>query len=69
MKNKVTSNIKVIKKDFSSFVGWQLEGNGRFLHSDFTVLHNTPEGDDKFKIIFLYLSFTGPSDIQKILLV
>jgi DNA-directed RNA polymerase beta subunit len=26
------------------FVGWQLEGNGRFLLSDCTVVHNTPEG-------------------------
>ena len=36
------SPIKVIKKEFAPFVGWQLEGNGRFLLSDFTVVHNTP---------------------------
>lgn len=27
-----------------AFVGWQLDGNGRFLGADGTVLHNTPEG-------------------------
>ena len=37
------SPIKVIKKEFAPFVGWQLEGNGRFLLSDFTVVHNTPK--------------------------
>ena len=26
------------------FVGWQLEGNGRFVGGDFTMYHNTPEG-------------------------
>lgn len=36
--------IKVIKKDIGPFVGWQLEGNGRFLLKDFTTVHNTPEG-------------------------
>jgi len=39
-----TSEIKVVKKNIGPFVGWQLNGNGRFLHHDFTVLHNTPEG-------------------------
>lgn len=38
------SSIKVIKKDIGSFVGWQLEGNGRFLFPDCTTGHNTPEG-------------------------
>ena len=37
------SPIQVIKKEFAPFVGWQLEGNGRFLLSDFTVVHNTPK--------------------------
>jgi DNA-directed RNA polymerase beta subunit len=40
----IQSPIKVIKKDVGDFVGWQLEGNGRFLLSDFTTVHNTPEG-------------------------
>lgn len=31
-------------KPISPFVGWQLEGNGRFLLGDCTVTHNTPEG-------------------------
>jgi DNA-directed RNA polymerase beta subunit len=38
------SPIKVVEKEFEPFVGWQVEGNGRFLLSDFTVIHNTPEG-------------------------
>lgn len=37
------SPIQVVKKEFAPFVGWQLEGNGRFLLSDFTVVHNTPK--------------------------
>ena len=37
------SPIKVVEKEFEPFVGWQLEGNGRFLLSDFTVTHNTPK--------------------------
>jgi DNA-directed RNA polymerase beta subunit/intein/homing endonuclease len=36
--------IKVIEKGIGPFVGWQLEGNGRFLLGDFTTVHNTPEG-------------------------
>jgi len=36
--------IQVIEKNIGPFVGWQLEGNGRFLLGDFTVVHNTPEG-------------------------
>ena len=38
------SQIDVIEKGIGTFVGWQLEGNGRFLLSDFTTVHNTPEG-------------------------
>lgn len=26
------------------FVGWQLDGSGRFVAGDFTIYHNTPEG-------------------------
>lgn len=44
-KNKhVESPISVTGKGIGPFVGWQLEGNGRFLLSDATVVHNTPEG-------------------------
>jgi len=60
------SPIKVIEKGIDEFVGWQLEGNGRFLHSDFTVLHNTPEGYRRVEYIQTRFSL---SDIQKILLV
>jgi len=38
------SSFKLVKKSISPFVGWQLDGNGRFLLNDFTVTHNTPEG-------------------------
>ena len=38
------SPFELIEKGVSPFVGWQLEGNGRFLLSDLTVSHNTPEG-------------------------
>ena len=41
------SKINVIKKDFAQFVGWQLNGNGRFLLGDFTTVHNTPEGSSE----------------------
>jgi DNA-directed RNA polymerase beta subunit len=36
--------IEVVEKGLGPFVGWQLEGNGRFLLNDCTVVHNTPEG-------------------------
>jgi DNA-directed RNA polymerase beta subunit len=38
------SSFELIKKDIQPFVGWQLEGNGRFLLSDMSTVHNTPEG-------------------------
>ncbi len=38
------SSLQLIKKDIQPFVGWQLEGNGRFLLKDFSIVHNTPEG-------------------------
>lgn len=37
------SPFKLMKKDVQPFVGWQLEGNGRFLLGDMSVSHNTPE--------------------------
>ena len=42
--NGQCSEFSLSKKEFQPFVGWQLEGNGRFLLHDFTVTHNTPEG-------------------------
>lgn len=36
--------IQVVEKTLGPFVGWQLDGNGRFLLEDYTVVHNTPEG-------------------------
>lgn len=38
------SSFKLIQKDVQPYVGWQLEGSGRFLLGDMTVVHNTPEG-------------------------
>ena len=40
---ELESPIKIIEKGIGKFVGWQLEGNGRFLLSDFTTVHNTPK--------------------------
>jgi hypothetical protein len=39
------SAFKLVKKEVQPYVGWQLEGNGRFLLGDMTVSHNTPEGN------------------------
>jgi len=38
------TDFELIKKDLGDFVGWQVEGNGRFLLSDRSIVHNTPEG-------------------------
>lgn len=38
------SSFTLDKKPIQPFVGWQLEGNGRFLLGDMSVSHNTPEG-------------------------
>lgn len=38
------SSFKLKTKDMEPFVGWQVEGNGRFLLGDMIVTHNTPEG-------------------------
>lgn len=38
------SAFKLVKKDVQPFVGWQVEGSGRFLLGDMSVTHNTPEG-------------------------
>lgn len=38
------TRFKLIEKPISDFVGFQLEGDGRFLLSDFSISHNTPEG-------------------------
>ncbi len=37
------SSFKLVEKNVQPFVGWQLEGNGRFLLKDMSVTHNTPE--------------------------
>ena len=40
-----TNTIQIRDYGMSEYVGWQLEGDGRFLLSDCTVVHNTPEGE------------------------
>jgi DNA-directed RNA polymerase beta subunit len=34
----------LVKKEVEPFCGWQVEGTGRFLLGDMSVVHNTPEG-------------------------
>ena len=38
------SSFQLVQKDVQEFVGWQVDGNGRFLLGDMSVVHNTPEG-------------------------
>jgi DNA-directed RNA polymerase beta subunit len=38
------SSFKLVEKNVQPFVGWQLDGNGRFLLGDNSISHNTPEG-------------------------
>lgn len=42
--SSLQSSFELVKKDVQPFVGWQLDGNGRFLSGDMTIYHNTPEG-------------------------
>ena len=44
IKSTLYSKISVKEIGMGDFVGFQLENNGRFLLGDFTVSHNTPEG-------------------------
>lgn len=39
--NPLTSHIDIEPVGFGNYVGWELNGNGRFLLDDFTVTHNT----------------------------
>ena len=38
------SSFELVQKEVQPFVGWQLDGNGRFLLGDMSMGHNTPEG-------------------------
>jgi DNA gyrase/topoisomerase IV subunit B len=40
----INLGIKVEYTGVGEYVGWYIDGNERFLHGDFTVLHNTREG-------------------------
>lgn len=59
--------IKVAKKGIGPFVGWQLEGNGRFLLGDYTVVHNTPEGQNAGIVLNLSLLTTVSHRISTVL--
>ena len=50
------SQIEVVENEIDEYVGWQLEGNGRFLLSDCTTVHNTPEGQSIGIVMNLALS-------------
>jgi replication factor C small subunit len=39
--NVITSDIRIVKKGLGNYAGFELDGNGRFLLSDYTVTHNT----------------------------
>jgi DNA-directed RNA polymerase beta subunit len=41
---KMYSYFQLVEAEFGNFVGWKLNGSGRFLLADCTVTHNTPEG-------------------------
>ncbi|NBX51858.1 hypothetical protein EBT25_18435, partial [bacterium] len=42
--NHLQTCFKLVERGVQPFVGWQVEGNGRFLLGDMTTVHNTPEG-------------------------
>lgn len=42
--NYTNTKFKLVEKEKEPFIGWQVEGSGRFLLADCTVTHNTPEG-------------------------
>jgi hypothetical protein len=48
------------------FVGWQIDGNGRFLLGDFTVTHNTPEGQKVGVVLNLALMTRVTRKIPKV---
>jgi prophage antirepressor-like protein len=59
------TRFKLIEKPVGDFVGFQLEGDGRFLLSDFSTSHNTPEGM-VFKVNLWFKFFKNSfSDIEK----
>ena len=39
------SFFSLVELEHNNYVGWQLNGSGRFLLADFSVTHNTPEGE------------------------
>lgn len=61
------SNFRLIPKPKSMFVGWQLEGNGRFLLFDFTITHNTPEGKKAGTVLNYSLSSRTTRRVSPIL--
>jgi DNA-directed RNA polymerase beta subunit/intein/homing endonuclease len=62
------SSLKIIKKGVGAFAGWQLEGNGRFLLPDYTVVHNTPEGQSVGIVMNLSLLTTVSERIPTVII-
>jgi DNA-directed RNA polymerase II subunit RPB2 len=60
-------DFELVKKPISPFVGWQLEGTGRFLLRDFTVTHNTPEGQKIGVVMNLALTAKITKKVPKVL--
>ena len=61
------SKFIVEEKGIGNFVGWQVEGNGRFLLNDCTVVHNTPEGQSIGIVLNLALTSTVTRRIPTII--
>lgn len=59
--------INITHKGVGPFVGWQLEGDGRFIGGDFSVLHNTPEGQQTGIVLNLALSSTVTRRVPTVL--
>lgn len=67
-KNTVlTTSFILSRKPTAPFVGWQLNGNGRFLLGDYTVTHNTPEGQKVGTVLNLSLTASVTKKIPTIL--
>lgn len=61
------SSFNLCEEDIGEFVGWQLDGNGRFLLSDFSITHNTPEGQSIGIVLNLALMTTVSLKIPTVL--
>jgi hypothetical protein len=67
LENLSNTQIQVSKKGVGPFVGWQLDGNGRFLLDDCTVVHNTPEGQSVGIVLNMALTAKVSNRTQSII--